>query len=47
MEVCDHTFEQSEQLSLLIHFSKATVKTAPFDSLKPLKMHSLIVVYLL
>lgn len=38
MEVCDHTFEQSEQLSLLIHFKgKATVKTAPFDSLKPLK----------
>ncbi|MEP7267122.1 MAG: ATP-dependent Clp protease adaptor ClpS [Saprospiraceae bacterium] len=38
MEVCEHTFEQSEQLSLLIHFKgKATVKTAPFESLKPLK----------
>ncbi|MEP7320550.1 MAG: ATP-dependent Clp protease adaptor ClpS [Saprospiraceae bacterium] len=38
MEVCGHAFEQSEQLSLLIHFKgKATVKTASFDSLKPLK----------
>ena len=38
MEICHHTFEQSEQLSLLIHFKgKATVKTASFDSLKPLK----------
>jgi ATP-dependent Clp protease adaptor protein ClpS len=38
MEVCGHSFEQSEQLSLLIHFKgKATVKTAPFDTLRPLK----------
>ncbi|HNR09437.1 MAG TPA: ATP-dependent Clp protease adaptor ClpS [Saprospiraceae bacterium] len=38
MEVCSHTFEQSEQLSLLIHFKgKATVKTAPFDDLRPMK----------
>jgi ATP-dependent Clp protease adaptor protein ClpS len=38
MEVCGHTFEQSEQLSILIHFKgKATVKTAPLDSLRPLK----------
>ncbi len=38
MEVCNHTFEQSEQLSLLIHFKgKATVKTAPFDDLRPMK----------
>lgn len=38
MEVCGHSFEQSEQLSLLIHFKgKATVKTAPLDTLRPLK----------
>ena len=38
MEVCSHSFEQSEQLSLLIHFKgKATVKTAPFDDLRPMK----------
>jgi ATP-dependent Clp protease adaptor protein ClpS len=38
MQICNHTFEQSEQLSLLIHFKgKAVVKTAPFDKLKPLK----------
>jgi len=38
MDVCNHTHEQSEQLSLIIHFKgKATVKTGPFDSLKPMK----------
>ncbi len=38
MDVCNHTQEQSEQLSLIIHFKgKATVKTAPFDTLKPMK----------
>lgn len=38
MQVCNHTYEQSEQLSLLIHFKgKAVVKTAPFDKLKPMK----------
>ena len=38
MDVCNHTHEQSEQLSLIIHFKgKATVKTAPFDTLKPMK----------
>ncbi len=38
MEICGHTFEQSEQLSILIHFKgKAGVKTAPLDTLKPLK----------
>lgn len=38
MEVCNHTFEQSEQLSLIVHFKgKATVKTASFDTLKPMK----------
>lgn len=38
MEVCGHTHEQSEQLSLLIHFKgKAVVKTGDFDTLKPMK----------
>jgi len=38
VEVLQHTVEQSEQLSLLIHYKgKATVKTASFDHLKPMK----------
>ncbi|MCB9283197.1 MAG: ATP-dependent Clp protease adaptor ClpS [Lewinellaceae bacterium] len=38
MEVLNHTFEQSEQLALIIHFKgKATVKTAPMEELKPKK----------
>ena len=38
MEVLNHTFEQSEQLAMIIHFKgKATVKTAPFKELKPKK----------
>ncbi len=38
MEVCNHTFEQSEQLSLIVHFKgKATVKTGSFSVLKPMK----------
>ncbi len=38
MEVCNHTFEQSEQLSLIIHFKgKATAKTGAFKQLKPMK----------
>ena len=38
MEVCSHSFEQSEQLSLLVHYKgKATVKTGPMNELKPLK----------
>lgn len=38
MEVLNHTFEQSEQLSLLVHFKgKATVKTAPKQELQPKK----------
>lgn len=38
MEVCNHTFEQSEQLSLLVHFKgKATVKTDSLEKLKPMK----------
>ncbi len=38
MEVCNHTFTQSEQLSLIVHFKgQATVKTGPYPELKPLK----------
>ena len=38
VEVVKHTYEQSEQLSLIIHFKgKATIKTAPKKELKPLK----------
>ncbi|MBK8627108.1 MAG: ATP-dependent Clp protease adaptor ClpS [Saprospiraceae bacterium] len=38
MEVCDHTHEQSEQLSILVHFKgKATVKTGSMTLLKPMK----------
>ncbi len=38
MEVCNHTLEQAEQLSLLIHYKgKACAKTDTFDVLKPMK----------
>ena len=38
MEVCNHTQEQSVQLSILVHFKgKATVKTGTFTELKPMK----------
>jgi len=38
MEVCDHSYEQSEQLSLIVHFKgKATVKTASMKVLRPMK----------
>jgi ATP-dependent Clp protease adaptor protein ClpS len=38
VEVCNHTEEQSEQLSLLVHFKgKATVKTGAMSILKPMK----------
>ena len=38
IEVCNHSQEQSEQLSLLVHFKgKATVKTDVFSVLKPMK----------
>lgn len=38
MEVCNHTFEQSEQLSLIVHYKgKAIVKTGNFKKLKPMK----------
>jgi len=38
MEVCNHTFEQSEQLSLIVHYKgKAIVKTGNIKLLKPMK----------
>ena len=38
MEICSHTFEQSEQLSLIVHYKgKACVKTGSMDKLKPMK----------
>lgn len=38
MDVCKHTLEQSEQLSLLIHFKgKAIVKTDSYQKLRPMK----------
>ena len=38
MEICGHSFIQSEQLAYLIHFKgKATVMTGGFDTLKPIK----------
>ncbi len=33
---CDHTPEQAEQCSLLVHYKgKCTVKTGPYNDLKP------------
>jgi len=38
MEVCDHTHEQAEQLSILVHFKgKASVKSGSMTFLKPMK----------
>ncbi|MDQ3141520.1 MAG: ATP-dependent Clp protease adaptor ClpS [Bacteroidota bacterium] len=38
IDVCKHSMEQAEQLSLLVHFKgKAIVKTDPFNILKPMK----------
>ncbi|MEO1434236.1 MAG: ATP-dependent Clp protease adaptor ClpS [Bacteroidota bacterium] len=38
VEILDHSSEQAEQLSLIIHFKgKATVKSGPREVLKPLK----------
>lgn len=38
IEVLSHSSEQAEQLSLIIHYTgKATVKTASFNVLRPLK----------
>ncbi|MBU2951407.1 ATP-dependent Clp protease adaptor ClpS [Tamlana agarivorans] len=34
--VCDHTAEQAEQCSLIVHYNgKCTVKTGNYDDLKP------------
>lgn len=36
IRVCSHTPEQAEQCSLIVHYNgKCTVKTGPFDKLKP------------
>lgn len=36
VETCNHTYEQAEQCSLLVHYKgKCTVKTGPYDDLKP------------
>lgn len=36
IKACDHTPEQAEQCSLIVHFNgKCTVKTGPYDDLKP------------
>ena len=38
IDICNHTFEQAEQLSLIVHFKgKATVKTGAFSVVKPMK----------
>ena len=38
MDVCKHSQQQSEQLSMIVHYNgKATVKTAPFEVVKPMK----------
>lgn len=38
MEILDHSSEQAEQLSMMIHYKgKATVKTAPKRELQPKK----------
>ena len=37
MEVCDHSQEQAEQCSLIIHFKgKCAVKNGDYDTLKPM-----------
>ena len=36
IHACDHTPEQAEQCSLIVHYKgKCTVKTGPFEDLKP------------
>jgi ATP-dependent Clp protease adaptor protein ClpS len=36
IEVCDHTTEQAEQCTLLVHYKgKCTVKTGEYKDLKP------------
>lgn len=36
VKVCEHTFEQAEQCSLIVHYNgKCTVKTGEYPELKP------------
>ena len=36
VETCNHTYEQAEQCSILVHYKgKCTVKTGRYDDLKP------------
>ena len=36
IDVCDHTPEQAEQCSLIVHYNgKCTVKTGEYNDLKP------------
>lgn len=36
IRVCNHSSEQAEQCAILVHYKgKCTVKTGPFDELKP------------
>ena len=36
IDVCDHTPEQAEQCSIIVHYKgKCTVKTGPYEDLKP------------
>lgn len=36
IEVCDHTLEQAEQCTILVHYKgKCTVKTGAYKDLKP------------
>ncbi len=36
INACDHTSEQAEQCSLIVHYNgKCTVKTGDYDDLKP------------
>ena len=38
IDICNHSFEQAEQLSLLVHFKgRATVKSGPMRLVKPMK----------
>jgi len=36
IDVCDHTLEQAEQCTILVHYKgKCTVKTGEYEDLKP------------
>ena len=36
VDVCNHTFEQAEQCSILVHYKgKCTVKTGAYNDLEP------------